>query len=70
MEASKMNIREQKILFAAAVAFMFCGYVASVATCPPWKEGEAPLVFIVEVAACLIPAFVLLTIARKLSEAK
>lgn len=65
-----MTIREQKFLFTFPIVFMFAGYIASIITCPPWQDGEGILVFGMEVAACLIPAFAFLFIARKLSEVK
>ena len=65
-----MSIREQKILFTFPIVFMFAGYIASILTCPPWQEGEAFMVFAMEVAACLIPAFAFLFVARRLSEVR
>ena len=65
-----MGVKEQKILFTVPVVWMFLGFIGSVLTCPPWQEGEGWQVFTLEVFACLLPAFVLLFAARKLSEAK
>jgi len=65
-----MTAREQKFLFTFPIVFMFAGYIASILTCPPWRDGEGWTVFAVEVVACLGPAFALLFLARKLSEVK
>lgn len=65
-----MTVREQKFLFTFPILFMFAGYIASILTCPPWGDGEGWIVFAVEVAACLGPAFLFLFLARKLSEVK
>jgi hypothetical protein len=62
-----MSIREQKFLFTFPIIFMFVGYLASIATCPPWQDGDGWKVFAVEVVACLAPAFVFLGVARRLS---
>ena len=62
-----MTLREQKFLFTFPIVFMFCGYLASIGSCPPWQDGEGWAVFLVEVVACLAPAFVFLGAARRLS---
>ena len=62
-----MTIREQKVLFTVPIVFMFCGYLASIVSCPPWQDGDGWKVFTMEVFACLAPAFVFLGAARRLS---
>lgn len=62
-----MTIREQKLIFTLTVAYMFAGYIVGIISCPPWQEGEGFTVFLFEVMCCLVPAFILLAISRKLS---
>lgn len=65
-----MTNREQKFIFTFPILFMFAGYIASILSCPPWQDGDGWKVFTLEVFACLVPAFLFLYAARKLSEVK
>ncbi len=65
-----MSAKDQKTVFTFAVVFMFGAFLSSVRYCPPPLDWERHLVFLLGVAETLIPAFLFLFAARRLSEVR
>jgi hypothetical protein len=61
-----MKIREQRIIFTAMVAVMFCGVMAATIYCPPVPEDQRLVVFLFDVASVLLPSLGFLALTRKL----